>query len=495
MGSQNQHSPDTQSTKPLAGFPPPQHDTSPATLQAAWAEFRDIVGQEHVRTDETVRRAHAGSDWSSHNPAASDVPFCVVRPVSTDEVAQIMRVCHRRRIPVAAYSGGTSLEGHFASLPGGVCVDFARMDQIVALHPDDLDVVVQPGVGWEELNDHLAPHGLFFPPDPAPGAQIGGMVATSCSGTNAYRHGTMKEWVVGVTAVLADGTVVHTRQRPRKSSAGYDLTRLLVGSEGTLALVTQVTLKVTPAPACTRVAVCSFPSLRTAADAARRVVGAGVPVAALELLDDVQMKCINAAGSSATTRSWPEQPTLFFKFGGSPALIAEQVDTVRALARQAGARTFEFARSDAEAADLWAARKGALWAVMGQGRPADRVWTTDVAVPMSRLADLLELTRADLDASGLTASMVAHAGDGNFHAVILYADDAGAERAAVEQVVARLATRAVEMEGTVSGEHGVGLVKRDYLVQELGGDAVDLMRKVFSPSIARSLPARPLDPR
>lgn len=337
-----------------------------------------------------------------------------MKPETTEQVSQVMKICHRRRIPVTAYSGGTSLEGHFAATRGGICIDFSRMDKIIVLHKDDLDVVVQPAVGWENLNDELREHGLFFPPDPGPGAMIGGMVGTGCSGTNAYRYGTMKEWVLGLTVVMADGTIVKTKQRPRKSSAGYDLTRVFVGSEGTLGLVTEATLKVTVKPQNVSVAVCTFATVREAANAVFKVVGQGVPIAAIELLDDVQMRCINDAGS--TSRSWKEAPTLFFKFSGTPAGVKESISIVQKLSKSAGSKTFEFAKSQDEADELWSARKEALWSVMAKKKEdGDHVWTTDVAVPISRLPDIVEETKAAVSKSGLTGAIVGHVGDGNFH--------------------------------------------------------------------------------
>ncbi|GAM87285.1 hypothetical protein ANO11243_053070 [Dothideomycetidae sp. 11243] len=467
--------PPSSSTLPLSQTVQPQHNTAPTNLEAAWADFRDIVGEENVSTSDADIAAHSGSEWSTHPTLPGDRPFCVVKPGSTEDVSRIMKVCHSRRIPVTAYSGGTSLEGHFAATRGGVCVDFSRMDQVLALHKEDLDVVVQPAVGWEGLNEELAEQGLFFPPDPGPGAMIGGMVGTGCSGTNAYRYGTMKDWVLSLTVVLADGTIVKTKQRPRKSSAGYDLTRTFIGSEGTLGLVTEAVLKVTPKPQSTSVAVCTFPSVRDAANAVFRVVGAGVPIAAVELLDDVQMRCINAAGS--TSRQWSETPTLFFKFAGTPSSVKEHVSMVKDLTRQSGAKKFEFARDASEATELWSARKEALWSVMAQKRPdgGDHVWTTDVAVPISKLADIVDETKADIRNSGLTGSIVGHVGDGNFHAIILYND---AEKDLAERLVHRMVKRAIELEGTATGEHGVGLVKRDYLEHEVGRETVDLMRKM-----------------
>ena len=324
-----------------------------------------------------------------------------------------MKVCHERQIPVTPYSGGTSLEGHFAITKGGICIDFGRMDQILKLHAEDLDVVVQPAVGWETLNEELAKSNLFFPPDPGPGAMIGGMVGTGCSGTNASRYGTMKDWVLSLTVVLADGTVIKTRQRPRKSSAGYDLTRMFVGSEGTLGLVTEATLKVTVKPQAESVAVCAFPSIRDAANCVFKVVGAGVPIAAIEILDDVQMACINDAGT--TSKRWKEAPTLFFKFSGTPASVKEQIAQVQTLAKKSGSQSFEFAKNEQERTELWSARKEALWSVMARMKKDDSVWTTDVAVPISKLPEIIDVTKKDIKESGLTGSIVGHVGDGNFH--------------------------------------------------------------------------------
>ncbi|KAH8734771.1 hypothetical protein BGZ61DRAFT_342459 [Ilyonectria robusta] len=461
------------STLPLSKTIAPKHNTKLENMQAAWADFVKIVGKDNVSTTETDIDHHATSNWSSHNAHADDRSFCVVYPNSTEEVSEIMKVCHRRRIPVVGYSGGTSLEGHFTPTRQGISVDFGRMNKIINLHKEDLDVVVQPAMGWEALNDHLGKEGLFFPPDPGPGAMIGGMIGTGCSGTNAYRYGTMREWVLSLTVVMADGTVIKTRQRPRKSSAGYDLTKLFIGSEGTLGLVTEATLKVTVKPESTSVAVATFPTIRHAATCVSKVVGKGVPVAAVEILDDNQMKCINEAGM--TSRAWAEAPTIFFKFAGTPAGVKEQVSQVQSFAKQAGSQSFDFAKTHEEQDELWSARKEALWSTMAVKKPGDRVWTGDVAVPMSKLPQLIEETKEDMAKSGLFASIVGHVGDGNFHTILLYND---AQRHKAETVVHRMVKKAVEMEGTVTGEHGVGLVKRDYLPHELGETTVDAMRQI-----------------
>lgn len=477
LGQSSVPSLSTASSSPLGEQTPKKHNTGTGNLEAAWVDFAGIVGESNVSTDPADCLAHAGSEWSSHQPRGGselDRPFLVLYPHTTDEVSRIMKVCHDRRIGVVAYSGGTSIEGNYAPMKGGICVDFSRMDRILALHKDDMDVVVQPGIGWEDLNDELAKDDLFFPPDPGPGAKIGGMVGTGCSGTNAYRYGTMREWVLSLTVVLADGTIVKTRQRARKSSAGYDLTKLFIGSEGTLGLVTEATLRLAPVPAATSVAVCSFTSLREAAECVAKVVRAGVPIAAIEVLDAQQMLAINTAGN--TGRRWTQAPTLFFKFAGTEAGVKEQIAVVRSLAQRNGSLNFEFARNEAERVEIWSARKEALCSVMAmRQQPSDRVWTTDVAVPISRLPEMIEETQAHLARQGIFAGIVGHVGDGNFHAIIAYSEE---QRARVKAVVKRMVKRAVEMEGTVTGEHGVGLVKRDYLEHELGRDTVDAMRKV-----------------
>ncbi|KAI1138181.1 hypothetical protein F5Y05DRAFT_385366 [Hypoxylon sp. FL0543] len=473
LGTKAPRDPDATSTLPLALTREPKYKNDKANLEAAWADFAAIVGRENVSTIEDDLHTHSNSDWSSYRNEERQKPFMVVYPGSTEEVSAIMKVCHSRRIPVVGYSGGTSLEGHFTPTRGGICVDFRRMDKILAVHKEDLDVVVQPAVGWELLNEEIGKDNLFFPPDPGPGAQIGGMIGTGCSGTNAYRYGTMREWVLSLTVVLADGTVIKTRQRPRKSSAGYDLTKLFIGSEGTLGLVTEATLKLTTKPASTSVAVCGFSTIRDAANCVAKVVGQGVPVAAVEILDEEQMRCINVAGM--TSKQWKEVPTLFFKFSGTERGVKEQIQIVQEMARQAGSRSFEFARSEQEKAELWSARKEALWSTLAVAKPGDKVWTGDVAVPMSRLPLLIEETKEDMKKSGMYGTIVGHVGDGNFHIILLSNDE---QRHAAEELVHRMVKRAVELEGTVTGEHGVGLVKRDYLPHELGESTVDTMRKI-----------------
>lgn len=319
------------------------------------------------------------------------------------------------------------------------------MDQILELHEDDMDVVVQPSVPWMTLNEKIRHSGLFFPVDPGPSAKIGGMVGTSCSGTNAVRYGTMKEWVINLTVVLADGTIIKTRKRPRKSSAGYNLTGLFVGSEGTLGLVTEITLKLAVIPQETSVAVVTFPTIRAAAAAASQIMRQGVPVAAMEVMDDVQMGVINKSGS--TKRKWKEVPTMFFKFSGTKAGVQENIGLVRQISREHKSGDFIFATGQEEQKELWSARKEALWSMLALRKEGDEVWSTDVAVPFSRLPEIIEISKKEMDDLGLFASCLGHIGDGNFHESILYDRQDPKQRAAVEKVIYDMVDRALEMEG------------------------------------------------
>ncbi|KAH6693448.1 hypothetical protein F5X68DRAFT_128632 [Plectosphaerella plurivora] len=444
------------STLPLAHAPPIEHDTSRANIEAACQEFTRILGPDRISTDGPDLLAHSGTDyqsyaWSEDTAILSQV---ILYPQTTEEVSDIAKYITDR---------------------AGVVIDFSQMSSIVELNTQDLDCTVQPGIGWMDLNEELASHGLFFPPDPGPGAMIGGMVGTGCSGTNAAAYGTMKDWVLSLTVVLADGTVIKTRQRARKSSAGYDLTRTFVGSEGTLGLVTEATLKLAVKPPREVVAVCTFPTLREAASAVSDVIGGGIQVAAVELLDDVQMRNINT--SKLTRLRWREEPTLFFKFTGSDDVIVEHVaKQVDGITKRHGSTSYTSASGDEERAELWSARKNALWSMLAaRESPTDKVWTTDVAVPLSKMPEMIEEAKADIERSGLLGSVVGHVGDGNFHTLLLFSEN---KREVAEGVVHRMIDKAIALKGTATGEHGVGLVKRDYLEKELGREAVDAMRAV-----------------
>ncbi|KAI6794007.1 hypothetical protein KC361_g5867 [Hortaea werneckii] len=443
-------------------------------LEKAIAELRGTLGEDAISTDDEDLHMHGFSEWSSIN--IDTLPVAVAYPKSTDEVSQIAKLCHKHKIPMIPYSGGSSLEANFSAPFGGVSIDFCFMDKLLQLRPDDMDLTCQPAVGWMSLNDQIKDSGLFFPVDPGPSAMIGGMVGTSCSGTNAVRYGTMKDWVVNLTVVLADGTVVKTKRRPRKSAAGYNLTGLFVGSEGTLGLVTEITLKLAVIPQETSVAVVNFPSIRSTAATAMSVVRSGIPIAAMEIMDDVQMGVVNKAG--ATKKQWKETPTLFFKFSGSPNAVNEHIQQVKELSRKQGGSDFEFTRDAEEQKALWSARKESLWSMMALRREGDDIWSTDVAVPLSRLADIIEISKKEMDDLGLFASALGHIGDGNFHESIMYQKGDPEERKKVEDCVTRMVDRALEMEGTCTGEHGIGLGKKASLVKELGLDTIGVMKKI-----------------
>ena len=338
-------------------------------------------------------------------------------------------------------------------------MDFAFMDQIVQFNEEDMDIVVQPSVSWMELNEVLAKRhsGLFFPVDPGPSAKIGGMVGTNCSGTNAVRYGTMKDWVINLTVVLADGTIIKTKRRPRKTSAGYNLNSLFVGSEGTLGLVTEITLKLAVVPQEFSVAVVTFPSIRDAASAAAGVMRTGVQVAAMEIMDEVQMRVVNLSGSTAP-RKWKELPTLFFKFSGTKTSVKENISIVSAIAKAHRGGDFEFAKDAKEQKLLWSARKESLWSMLALRKDGNEVWSTDVAVPFSRLADIIEVSKKEMDDLGLFASILGHIGDGNFHESIMYDRRVEGEREKVEKCVKNMVDRALEMDGTctVSGSLPLG---------------------------------------
>ncbi|EAS35039.3 glycolate oxidase, subunit GlcD [Coccidioides immitis RS] len=444
-------------------------------MEKAIAELREILGEEAISTDDEVLHLHGYSEWSTVN--SDRLPVAVAYPKDTEQVSKIAQVCHKYRVPMVPYSGGSSLEGNFSAPHGGISIDFLHMDKIIELHEDDLDVVVQPSMQWIQLNEELKDTGLFFPIDPGPPARIGGMVGTNCSGTNAVRYGTMKDWVINLTVVLADGRIIKTRHRPRKSSAGYNLTGMFVGSEGTLGIVTEITLKLAVIPEQTRVGVATFNSIRDAASAAMRVMRRGVPIQCMEILDEVQMSIINRAGG--TNRVWKECPTLFFKFSGTKSGVSESISITKGIAKQSGGTSFEFARNDKEGRDLWSARKESLWSMLALREDGSSdVWSTDVAVPLSRLPDIIELSKKDLDDLGMYACVLGHVGDGNFHASIMYDRKNPEQRAKVEKVVYDMVDRAIEMEGSCTGEHGVGMGKMSSLIKELGPETIDVMRSV-----------------
>ncbi|KAK3388998.1 FAD-linked oxidase-like protein [Sordaria brevicollis] len=458
-------------------YPAPDY-ASLDEMELAIAEIRrEIEGEDIISTDPEDLHAHGYSEWSTTNPEG--LPVAVAYPRSTEQVSTIARICHKYRVPIIPYSGGSSLEGNFSAPYGGISVDFAFMDKIVQFNKDDMDIVVQPSIGWQDLNEQLAKmeSGLFFPIDPGPSAKIGGMIGTNCSGTNAVKYGTMKDWVINLTVVLADGSVIKTRRRPRKSSAGYNLNSLFVGSEGTLGLVTEATLKLAVVPEELSVAVVTFPTIRDAASAAAEVMQRGIPVAAMEIMDEVQMKVVNLGGATAP-RVWKEMPTLFFKFAGTKAGVQENIDLVQRITKTNKGSNFEFAKDAREQKLLWSARKESLWSMLALRKEGEEVWSTDVAVPFSRLADIIEVSKKEMDDLGLFASILGHIGDGNFHESIIYNRQDKEERDKVEVCVKNMVKRALEMEGTCTGEHSIGWGKKESLLWEVGPDTLGVMKSI-----------------
>jgi D-lactate dehydrogenase (cytochrome) len=424
---------------------------------------------ERAVVSRAVREQHGHGEGM----ADSALPDVVVFPQTNEEVAAIVRLCRAARVPVIAFGVGTSLEGHVAALYGGVCMDLSRMDKVLEVNAEDLDCRVQAGVTREQLNTELKGTGLFFPIDPGANATIGGMTSTRASGTNAVRYGTMRENVLGLTLVTADGAIVRTGGRARKSSAGYDLTRLMVGSEGTLGIITEIQLRLYGVPEAISAAVGQFPDLKSAVDTVITTMQLGVPIARIELLDDVQM---DACIRYSKLEGYEAKPTLFFEFHGTDAGVAEQAEMVQQIAHEHGGSAFEWATKPEDRSRLWKARHNAYYAAMALA-PGKQGYATDACVPISRLTDCVLETRADVERTGLLAPIVGHVGDGNFHLVVLFDPDDADERSRAEGLARRVALRAISMGGTCTGEHGVGVHKLDALVAE-HGDAVGLMRTI-----------------
>ena len=415
-------------------------------------------------------REHHGRDESSLAPLPPDA---VVFARSTAEVAAAVRLCHEYQVPVIAFGTGTSLEGHLLAVHGGLSIDLSQMNRVLAIRPQDLDARVEAGVTRKTLNAALHDTGLFFPIDPGADASLGGMAATRASGTNAVRYGTMRENVLATTVVLSDGRVIRTGTRARKSSAGYDLTRLFVGSEGTLGIITELAVRLHPLPEAIASAVCAFPDIAAAVDTVIQTVQLGIPVARIELLDALSIAAINRYSKTRLR----ETPTLFFELHGSPAGVAEQTEILQALAADRGGMDFEWADRPEDRSRLWQARHDAYYACLNL-QPGARSITTDVCVPISRLADCIAATRADLAASGLVAPLLGHVGDGNFHLLILVQPDDAAMLDTAQAFAQRLAERAIAMDGTCTGEHGIGLGKRKYMPLEHGDGALAVMRAI-----------------
>ena len=452
-----------------APFPQHRVPPDPTVMDALRARF-----DERFTTSAAVCEQH-GKDESYHQPHAPDA---VVFPHSTEEVAEIVRLCAAHRVPIIPFGTGTSLEGHVAALRGGICIDMSRMNRVLRVGAEDLDCTVEAGVTRKQLNAHLRDTGLFFPIDPGADASIGGMTSTRASGTNAVRYGTMRENVLSLTVVLPDGKVIRTARRARKSAAGYDLTRMFVGAEGTLGVITEVTLRLHGIPEAISAAVCPFPTIEDAVNTVIQTIQAGVPVARIELLDDVQVDAVNRYSKM----NYKVAPTLFFEFHGTPTGVADQTDVVKGIAADHGGVQFHWTTSPEERSKLWQARHDAYYAALAL-RPGSKGWATDVCVPISRLAECISETKKEIAQSFVPSALVGHVGDGNFHLSFMIDPDNPDEIAEAARLNESMVRRALAMDGTCTGEHGIGWGKMDLLVAE-HGDAVDAMRtlkRAFDP--------------
>ena len=438
-----------------------------AGITAALSDFRSAFG-ERFQTGEAIRAQHAHT--TTYSP--SQLPDGVLFAESADDVTAAVKLCARHKVPVVPFGTGSSLEGQVNAPNGGISIDFSRMNRVLEVNAEDLDCTVEPGITREELNAYLRDTGLFFPIDPGANASIGGMASTRASGTNAVRYGTMKDNVLAVTAVTAKGEEIRTARRARKSSAGYDLTRLFVGAEGTLGVLTSITLRLQGIPEVIAGGICGFPSLTDACNAVIMTIQLGIPVARIELVNALQIKACNAYSGL----NLPEQPTLFVEFHGTAEGVNLQSAQFSDVTAECGGGEFQWTADAAERAKLWKARHDVYWAAKSL-RPGCAVLATDVCVPISRLADCVAETEADIAESGLVAPIVGHAGDGNFHVSVVLDDKDPTEVAGVEAFVARLNQRALAMDGTCTGEHGIGQGKKSFLPLELGG-SIDLMRQI-----------------
>jgi D-lactate dehydrogenase (cytochrome) len=441
-----------------------QRNVPTALIDALKARFA-----ERCSTALVVREQHGRDESSFEAPP----PAAVVFAESTVDVADAVKLASNCSVPVIPFGVGSSLEGHLLAVQGGISIDVSRMNQVLAINAEDLTVTVQAGVTRKQLNDAVKSTGLFFPIDPGADATIGGMSATRASGTNAVRYGTMRENVLALEVVTASGEVIRTGTRAKKSSAGYDLTRLMVGSEGTLGVITEVTVKLYPLPEAISAAICSFPSIEAAVRSTIQIIQMGIPIARVELIDGKTMRMVNAYAHLNLI----ESPLLLMEFHGSPAGVKEQAELVQEIALEFGGNAFEWATTPEERTRLWTARHNAYFAAI-QSKPGCRAISTDTCVPISRLADCLLDSVAEADASGIPYFLLGHVGDGNFHFGYLIDPSKPEEREVAEKLNHSLVTRALRLEGTCTGEHGVGLHKMDFLVTETGAGAVDMMRTI-----------------
>ena len=446
----------------------PEQTRDPAAIAAVIAALTAAFGNRVV-TSQAVREQHGNTlTWVPNQP-----PDAVVYPQTTQDVQQIVRICAANRVPIIAFGTGTSLEGHINAPLGGVSIDFRDMNKMLAVHTEDLDCVVEPGVTRKALNEQLRDQGLFFPIDPGADASLGGMAATRCSGTNAVRYGTMKDNVLAMKVVLANGELMTTSRRAKKSSAGYDLTRLIVGSEGTLGIITELTLKLSGIPEAIASGVCPFPSVDAACKATILTIQSGIPIARIELLDALQIKAVNAYSKLTL----PEVPTLFVEFHGTDAGVAEQSQRFGDIVADLGGGPFNWATKPEDRSRLWQARHDGYWAGRHL-RPGASAFATDVCVPISRLAECVTATQREIAELKMVAPILGHVGDGNFHLTLLVDMDDADEVKRAKLLMERLVELALSMDGTCTGEHGVGQGKMKYLLAEHGAAALAAMASI-----------------
>ena len=443
-----------------------KHDRN--AVEAVIAALAAMVGNRLV-TSRAVREQHANTvTWLGNQP-----PDAVVFPHTTEEVQQIVRLCAAHRVPIIAFGTGTSLEGQVNAPRGGISLDFRDMNRVLSVHAEDLDCVVEPGVTRKQLNEHLRDQGVFFPIDPGADASLGGMAATRASGTNAVRYGTMKDNVLALKVVLANGEVMSTARRAKKSSAGYDLTRLMVGSEGTLGIITELTLRLSGIPEAILSGTCPFPSVEAACNATIQTIQSGIPVARIELLDALQVRACNLYSKLTL----PETPMLFLEFHGTDAGVAEQSQRFGEIAKEFGGGPFDWATRAEDRTRLWQARHDAAWAVRSLRSTGFGI-ATDVCVPISRLAECVTATQRDIAESRLLGPIVGHVGDGNFHVALTVDLNDADEVARINGFLERLVERALAMDGTCTGEHGIGQGKMKYMAAEHGEPALAAMRAI-----------------
>jgi D-lactate dehydrogenase (cytochrome) len=446
------------------------NDSTQKLPDTVFAELASIFG-DRLATSAALRQQHANTTtW-----IAPEAPDAVVFPYNTSEVQDLARICSRHRIPMIPFGAGSSFEGSVNAPQGGISIDFMHMNKVLAINNQDFDCVVEPGITRNQLNTQLRHEGLFFPVDPGADASLGGMASTRASGTTAVRYGTMKDNVLALKCVLPNGEIVNTGRRARKSSAGYDLTRLIVGAEGTLGIITELTLRLRPIPEAIAAGICSFPSISSACNAAITAMQAGVEFARVEFLDEVMVRACNAHSKLSLT----EKPMLFVEFTGTDESVREQSQRFAEITTEFEAESFEWATLAEERSRLWQARHNVFWAAKSY-RPGADIVVSDVCVPISRIADCVTETKKDLEQEGLIAPIVGHVGDGNFHACILVNMGDPQELQKAKRILDRVAERAIAMDGTCTGEHGIGQGKQRFLASELGQSAVSAMRTIKS---------------